>query len=159
MPISLRANLLSSRKLPTSEAALMGRIEMLPDPDRALMEAVLIRGASAEVAARMMDAKPNMVRTRVRRLSLRIASYDFVDVVRSLPYLHPDDVLMARMFYCEGLSQRQIGARLGLSPHQVRRRLDRVRGQIATMRRGRHNPLHARERQDFPQPVLEPTGT
>ena len=159
MPISLRANLLSRRKLPTSEAALMGRIEMLPDQDRALMEAVLVRGASAEVAARMVGAKSCVIRARVRRLSRRISSYDFVEVVRSLPYLHADDALMARLFYCEGLSQRRIGWRLGLSPHLVRRRLDRVRGQVATMRQGRHNPMRSREEQDSQQSAFEPTGT
>lgn len=135
MPISLRENITSQRRLPQNEELLKGRAQMLGERDRLLMEAVLIRGQSAESLAKLMGASSRMIRFRVHRLGQRLASRRFLDVVRALPYLSPTDGRLARMRYCEGLSQRQICQQLSLTPHQLRRHLDIIAGQIAAIGR------------------------
>ena len=137
MVVSLRENVMATFRLPRNESLLRGRAQLLEPDDRIIIEAVVIEGRSAESVARLQGVPSRRVRTRVRRLTQRLTSRRFLDAARSLPYLSPDDAHLARLSFCHGLSQRDICRRLGISSHGLRRRLDRIAGQVQTLRRHR----------------------
>ena len=135
MALSLRENIYKARRLPRDADLLIARSELLSRSDRDLMEAVLARGQTVVSVARMMGVSARRVSNRVKRLTRHLTSGDFLDAARALPYLPPKDSAVASMRFCEGLSKRKLAARLGVSQHVLRRRLDRIGAQIAMIRR------------------------
>ncbi|MGC9454819.1 MAG: hypothetical protein ACP5HU_08125 [Phycisphaerae bacterium] len=144
MQLSLRENICRKQELPADDEIIRGRIELLSPPEKELLEAVLIRGQSAASLARIMGIPPRTLRDRVRRLSRRLTSRPFLDAARALPYLPAEDAELARLYFCQGLSQRTLARRLGLTSHKLRRRLDRVSAQISAIRRMHRSRSFAR---------------
>ncbi len=134
MPYSLRESICRARKIPRSDAVLMGRAELCSPEDRDLIDAILIRGQSTQSAARMMKTTPRVVRRRVHRLSGHLTSRKFLNAARAIPYLPKEDAGLARMAFCECLSQRKLAKKLGISCHAVRRKLDMLSARIETIR-------------------------
>lgn len=134
MAIPLKEAILSARRLPRSDDILMARAELLAQEDRDLVEAIFVRGQSAKSVARMVDVDVRLLRQRVNRLARRMASRRFLNAARSLPYLARPDAMLARLRFCEGRTIRQLQARLEVSEHVLRRWLDHVTAQIATIR-------------------------
>ncbi|MFP3937088.1 MAG: hypothetical protein ACLFVW_02010 [Phycisphaerae bacterium] len=135
MPLSLQENICRKKELPADEEVIRGRMELLSPPEKELLEAVLVRGQSASSLARIMGVRPRTLRDRVRRLSRRLTSREFLDAARALQYLPAEDAELARLYFCQGLSQRALAKRLGITAHTLRRRLDRVSAQISAIRR------------------------
>ena len=135
MSVQLRENVLSARKLPRTDAVLMGRAEFLAPEDRDLIEAVLIRCQRADSLGRMLKVRPRVIRKRVHRLGRRLASQKFLDAVRALPFLSDEDAELAKLYFCRSVPQRQLCADLGLTTHVLRRRLDKLSAEIATITR------------------------
>jgi len=134
MGISLRESIARVRRLPRNDTILMGRAELLCQRDRDLLEAVLIRGQSAEAIARLMGVSSRSVRRRVHRLGKRLCSRRFLSAARAMPYMARADAALVRMYFCEGVTHRRISRQLGASVYAVRRRLDRLEAQIAVFR-------------------------
>jgi len=123
----------------------MGRAELLAKDDRELIEAVFVRGQSSESVARMMGVRPREVRRRLYSLARRLASRRFLNAARALPYLRPADADLARLRFCQGVTQRQLCRQMGLSSYTLRRRLDKIGAEIETIRRvARSESLHRR---------------
>ena len=135
MALSLRENICSARRLPSDQAILASRAALLLPADRELVEAVLVRGLSAVSVARMTGSTPRRVANRIKKLSQRLASRQFLDTARALPYLSEEEAELARLRFCAGISARRLGEQLGFSPHALRRRLDSLAAQITMMRR------------------------
>ncbi len=141
MHLTLRESICIATKLPRNDAILMGRAELLAPKDRDLVEAVLIRGQSTRSVARMMGVSSRAVRSRVCRLGRRLTSRKFLSAARSLSYLSPADADLATLYFCQGLSHRQLSSRMGLSIHLLRRRLDGIAAQIAVISKSRGGSL------------------
>jgi DNA-directed RNA polymerase specialized sigma24 family protein len=135
MPLPLRESICRQRNLPRDEGVLRGRLELLSDEDRELLESVLLRGQSASSLARIMGVRPRGVRRRVHRLVRRVTARSFLDAARALDYLPAGDAELARLHFCQGLSQRELCRRLKVTSHALRRRLDHITAEIATIRR------------------------
>jgi hypothetical protein len=135
MSISLRENICTAGKLPRNEGILMTRAELLAQEDRDLIEAVILRGQSAESVGRMMNASPRAIRQRVHRLGRRLTSKRFMDVARAMPYLLPQDALLSKRYFCQGASYRRLSREFGMTDHALRKRLDRIAAQIQAIRR------------------------
>ena len=135
MPLSLRENIVQSRRLPQDEEILCGRAELLAPADRDLVMAVLIRNESPRLLGRLSGLGSRAIRERVKRLGRRLCSRRFLDAARALAYLPPEDARLARLWFCQAIPQREICRRMGISIHSLRRRLDRLSAQIATLRR------------------------
>ena len=140
MALSLRENVFRARRLPRNEQILMGRAELLAREDRDLIEAVLVRGQTAESLARLAGRSGTAKRERVGRLTRRLSSRRFLDAARALAYLSDEDAMLARLAFCQRKPQRDLCERTGLTRHLLRRRLDRIAAQIQTIRRMSHNP-------------------
>jgi DNA-directed RNA polymerase specialized sigma24 family protein len=137
MPMQLRENISIARKLPRTDVVLLGRSAFLGQEDRDLIEAVLVRGQPAALVARMTGTTAKAVRRRVHRISRRLSSRKFLDTVRALPYLPEEESLLARLFFCRGVPQRQIAQQMNITEHALRRRLDRLAAQITAITRWR----------------------
>jgi DNA-directed RNA polymerase specialized sigma24 family protein len=135
MPISLRDNVIASNRLPLDNDVLMDRAELLEQRDRELLRAVFVHGQSAEALARMMKVHPRSLRAKVHRLSRRLVSREFLRTARAIPYLPEEDAKLAKLAYCEGVSQRRLLRRMGLKSHSLRRRLIGIAAQIETIHR------------------------
>jgi len=121
--------------LPKDVDILVARAELLQPRDRDLIEAVFVRGQTVVSVARMMGLSPRKVSNRVKRLAARLASRKFLDAARALPYLPCDEAALASLRFCAGLSERKLAEKFGVSPHIIRRRLDRIGAQIGMIRR------------------------
>jgi len=135
MLLSLKETVAGRPHLCRSDAALMGRAELLGTGDRDLVEAVALSGQSTQAIARMLGITARVARSRVRRVMRRLNSREFLDAARALAYLPAEDANLARLRFCEGATYRALCARLGLTYHELRRRLDRISAQIETIRR------------------------
>ena len=113
----------------------MARAELLAPKDRELVEAVFIRGQSTKSIARMTGVTPRVVRRQVAHLGRRLTGRGYMDTARALPYMTGPDARLARLRFCQGATHRQLCQRFGLTSHALRRRLDQVSAQIATIRR------------------------
>ncbi len=151
MALTLRESICSARKLPRDPAILAGRAELLLPDERELIEAILIRGQKVVSVSRMTGLSPRVVSNRVRRISKRMASRQFLDTARSLGFLTREDATVARLKFCAGVSERKLATDMGLSPYLLRRRLDRISAQIVMIKRfrrvaKRHGALIAHEK-------------
>ena len=136
---TLQQNVLSQRRLPESDAVLLNRAQLLDDRDRMLIEAVILHGQTAEQVSRLTGIQAYWIRRRTRQLVRLITSTAFASVMRTLSSLTPEEAQIAKLRYCRGLGLMEIGRRTGITQYQLRRQLDRVRGLIVTMRRGRNS--------------------
>jgi len=133
MPLKLRESLCRHRHLPRSDAVVMGRAELLQPEERELLEAVLVDGQRVRSVAGMMGVTPRSLRSRIHKIVCRLTSRSFLNAGRAMPYLSGRDREVARMRFCEGISQRRISRKLGMTEHALRRRLDRISAQIETI--------------------------
>ena len=124
-----------SGRLPWNDDVIQSRVELLAPADRALVEAVLIRGQSTRSLSRLMGVSTRGVRDKVNRLTRRMAGSKFIAAARSLPHLSPEDAELAKLRFCQGYRLRGLCEHLGLTEHAVRRRLDRVEAEVQAINR------------------------
>jgi predicted ArsR family transcriptional regulator len=94
--------------------------EWLPPEDRALMQAFLQDGKSADELAKLIGVTGRTVRRRVERLARRVSSPRFVFVGARLSQMTPMRRRIAEACILRGMSIRAAAARLKLSTHAVR---------------------------------------
>lgn len=130
MPLSLRESLLEARDLPADPHVLLDRIHMLSQQDAEMMEAILVRGASAASVARLMQVDERSIRKRVAALARRLGSPPILEVARAMPHLGIRDQKLAVLNCCQRVSIAEIARRSGKSQWAVRKALSRVRAKI-----------------------------
>lgn len=135
MVLPLYESICKARKLPDDEQVLCGRIDLLLPAERDLVRAILIHRQTYEAVGRLTGLGPSAVRGRYSRIRRRLTSKDFLQAARSLPYLATDSAELAKGFFCQGLTYRQLCARMCISYHEVRKRLDRTRVEIQILER------------------------
>ena len=138
MALPFKDNIYRNRQMPRSDAVLMGRAELLMAEDRDLIEAIFILGQSTEVLGRMQSVSPRQIRTRAHRLAKRLTSRRFLDAARALSYMAKPDAKLAQRRFCQGATHRQLCHEFDLTCHGLRRTLDRISAEIATISRMRH---------------------
>ncbi len=106
---------------------LLSYADLLDRADRALLLAIFDRGLSAAEFARAMDQPPRTVRQRVQRLVERIGSARFQFVIRNRYGWPTARRQVGQAVFLRGLTQRRAAAQLGLSLHQVRQEIERIR--------------------------------
>jgi DNA-directed RNA polymerase specialized sigma24 family protein len=102
----------------------------LPPADRDIVLAVYECGLSVAALARAAGRDPRVLRGRLRRLALRLASAPFRFVLAHQHEWPARRRRVAALIVLHGHSERATAARLGLSLHHVRREIDRVRALV-----------------------------
>lgn len=137
MALSLRESILDAHDRMPDPQYLVERIRMLDPRDAALLEAVLVRGASAASLARMMGLPRQTVRKRVLSLTRRINSVRFRKAAGVLHRLEGDERQVALLHFCQGLPISDLTDWLDLSPWATRQAVERVRAKIDALHRVR----------------------
>ena len=158
MALAIKEHICRGYHLPRSDAVLKARAEFLGQNDRDLVEAVLIEDQPVDVVARMKGMTIRTLNHHLHRLGRRMASSQFVQTIRSMSYLDPDDARIARRCFCQSASQRKLAVELGLSVHALRRRLDQVRARIDAIAGQKHPVPTAGVRLEQPADGLEVNG-
>lgn len=94
--------------------------------DRALLDAVYLKGQRTIDLARVAGCSVRVIRTRVRRLSHRMTSRSFVFVSRHSGDWPAMRRAVARACFIEGRSLRSAAAELGLTQSAVRHHREAV---------------------------------
>jgi hypothetical protein len=134
MRLSLKEGICLAGRLPRNDDVVMGRAGLLKAEDRDVLDAVVLRGQPVSSVARLMGVSPRVVRNRVLALSRRMGSRQFLDAARALPYLDAEDAAIAHATFCQGVPQRELCVKMGMTGHALRRRLDQISARIATIR-------------------------
>ena len=111
---------------------LVERAELLPEPDRRLIEGVFRDGRSIREVAAVWGDPPGpgrderTLRRRLHRLVRRLYSPEFLVVAQLRERWAPARRRVATACVLHGLSLREAAEALGMSMHTVRRQLDAV---------------------------------
>ena len=97
------------------------RALLLPDAERALVQALLAHGHSMSSLARLMGLWPSTLRRRLSRVVTRMASPKFAFFAGRLPELSPARQRIARTCILHGYSLSHAAKELRMSHHAVRR--------------------------------------
>ena len=131
MSLPIKDSLSRKRPLACDEAIVAGRAELLGRTDRDLLLAIWVHRGSADLMARLAGCHVQTIRRRARKLIRRIHSPAFLAAARALPLLPANQVQIARLHFCQGLSLRQTARRADLSLHEVRCQVHEIRGALA----------------------------
>ena len=115
---------LSHREL--SERVLDKSIH-LPTGDRVLVEQLLRYGFSIREIARLTEKSPSSVSRRMKSVMKRMDDPMFEFVVNRSDFIPRESRVTARLVYVEGFSLRESARKLGVSLHEIRKRVARVR--------------------------------
>lgn len=135
MALRLRESICQSQKLPRESDVLIHRAELLAPEDRALVEAILVRGQTAESVSRLTGQSSRTICNRIRKIARRLASRKFIYAARALPYLSDEDAILARRHFCAGVSLRRLACEMDSSEYAIRRKLNQLAAQIDLIRR------------------------
>ena len=110
-----------------SAERLLDYADHLDGSDRALLRAVFDRGLTSTDLARVIGQEPRAVRRRVQRLVERIGSASFQFVMRNCDGWPSSRRQVGESIILRGSTQRRAAVQLGLSLHQVRQEIERIR--------------------------------
>lgn len=133
MTVSFQEYMSNQSHLPRDEQVLIGRLELLEEFDRELVEAVVVRGQPTRALSRLMGKSQRFIRQKVLSLTRRISSGEFLAAARSLPYLPPDERLIVKRHFCQAATIRQLCAETGLTLHRLRRKIDQLRAKMTVL--------------------------
>lgn len=128
MPMYLKESIARRREVVRDDQIIEGRSALLARKDRDLLRAIWLDGQSAQRVADMAGVPAPRIRRRVLRLIERIGSKEFLAAARSLPSLRGPHAAVARLCFCQGLTERATAERMGESYHHVRRWVIELRG-------------------------------
>lgn len=118
--------------------AVLARARHLPGRDRALVEALVIRGEPAALIARLLGVGPKSVQRRADRLVRRLASPGFAFIAARLGRMPALRRSVAVMVLLHGRTQRDAAKELGVSIHEVRRHVVSLKAQCEALEGGSH---------------------
>ncbi len=110
-----------------SAERLLDYANHLDASDRALLRAVFDRGLTSTDLAEVIGQEPRAVRRRVQRLVERIGSASFQFVMRNCDGWPSSRRRVGESIILRGSTQRRAAVQLGLSLHQVRQEIERIR--------------------------------
>ncbi|MBA4120377.1 MAG: hypothetical protein C0513_06735 [Isosphaera sp.] len=121
-PASMRGLTIDLRRRHTEELAdrIRVRAELLPEQERALLEAVYQHGQRLGQVALMMRVSPRTARRRVRGLITRVLSDGFIYVARHRGGWSPRFASVASRVFIEGMTIRGAARASGQSYHTCR---------------------------------------
>lgn len=106
---------------------IMRLTHLLAPPDRALVEGIYERGVRASALARAMGHSPKLVHARLRRAMHRLSSPLFRFVAANRTAWPQITRAVGEAIVLRGQTQRATAIGLGLTAHQLRRELERIR--------------------------------
>lgn len=131
---------------PTELERVMGRLDLLPTRERALLEAMFHDGRSAVQIATLTGEEPRTIRRQIRLVVARVLSPKFGFVMRHCGQWPASRRRVGQACVLWGFSARMTARELGITLHAVRRQLDAI------------HALYDAERQGLPEVAGVPGG-
>ncbi len=122
---------------------VLSRVEYLRADERSLLLAVLQNGQTAAQVALLTREKVRIVRRRVRLLTGRVLSAEFMHVVRRRQRWSRVRQQVGQMCFVEGKSLREVARVMSLSMYSVRRHCEWIRAGAAEASLEREHKLSA----------------
>lgn len=113
---------------------LAARADILNAKDRALMKMYLKNGLTFLQIAKIVGMNPTTIARRIRKLSTRLADNKYITCLRYREQFGRDEISIAKDYYMEGMSQRQIARKRGMSVYSTRKVLERIRSVVDSCR-------------------------
>jgi DNA-directed RNA polymerase specialized sigma24 family protein len=107
---------------------ILGRANWLARADQLLIEQTIGRGVATKDTARLMHCSTRTIQRRVRQISQRLTDPMVLRIMREGRRWPAPTGEVARRYFVQRQTLRQIAAGTGLTLHHVRKHLDRARG-------------------------------
>jgi len=109
---------------------LRTRAEMLTGKDKALIQMYLANGSSFGEMARLAGVSESTIARRVRRLTRRLLGSEYMMCLRRRRRLSTLEQAVAKDYFLEGRSQKEIARKREFTVYQVRKALRRLQALI-----------------------------
>ena len=105
---------------------LQARASVLTGKDKALMQLYLRSGSTFNQMARLAGVNEATVARRVNKIIARLINSEYITCLRSCNKLDSHDRRIAKDYFLEGLSQRNIAKKRNISVYRVRQSLRKI---------------------------------
>ena len=109
---------------------LRARAEMLPGKDKALIQMYLVNGSSYGEMARIAGVSESTIARRVYKLTQRLLGGEYMMCLRRRRGLSRLEQTVAKDYFLEGRSQKEIAHKRELTVYQVRKALRQLQSLI-----------------------------
>ena len=109
---------------------LRTRAEMLPGKEKALIQMYLANGSSFGEMARFAGVSESTIARRVRKLTRRLLGGEYMMCLRRRRCLSSLEQAVAKDYFLEGRSQKEIARKQEFTVYQVRKALRRLQALI-----------------------------
>lgn len=109
---------------------LLLRSNLLNHSDKALMHMVFDRGGTFEQIARLTGQSASTVSRRFQCILQKLLTRELAALLRQRNEFDSLEIRIARAYFIEGLSQRAITEKLGLTTYRVRNAIGTIRSVI-----------------------------
>ncbi len=106
---------------------LRARAQILGGKDKALMEMYLKNGSTLNQMARLAGVSEATISRRVHRLVRRLLDGEYIRCLRKGGKLDLLEQAIARDYFLEGLSQKKIALKRGVTAYHVRKMLKTIK--------------------------------
>jgi predicted DNA-binding protein YlxM (UPF0122 family) len=114
---------------------LRSRLNLLTGTDKLLMTMYIKNGNSIRQIARICGVAETSIARRMQKIIRRLTDGPYIDCLRSRDKLTDRQLSIAKDYFLEGLSMRQIAAKRHWSYYRVRNNLIEIRTIISEPRR------------------------
>ena len=106
---------------------LWARAQVLAGKDKALMEMYLKNGGTFRQMARLAGVSEGTIARRVHKLIRRLLDGEYIMCLRKRGQLDSLELAIARDYFLEGLSQKNIALKREVAVYQVRKALKKIK--------------------------------
>lgn len=110
-----------------SNELLLLRSNLLAKEDQTLLQMVLERGGTFNQIARLTGKSPSSISRRFRRILNQLLARELTALLEQKKSPDPVEISIARAYFVQGLSQRAVCVKLGISAYRVRTAIATIR--------------------------------
>jgi len=110
---------------------LSSRADILNDKDRALLRMYLKNGLSFHQIALVAGANQSTISRRIYKLTDKLVDGEYITILRNRERFSPKEIAVARDYFIDGMTQKQISAKWGMSMHSTRKILHEIKEAVA----------------------------
>jgi DNA-binding CsgD family transcriptional regulator len=105
---------------------LRTRVDILTGRDKALMTMYLDNGSTFRQMARIAGVNESSIARKIHRLTRRLLNAGYITCLRNRHRLSKIDLLVARDYFIEGISQQNIARKRKITVYAVRKALRNI---------------------------------
>ncbi|MHC4551885.1 MAG: helix-turn-helix domain-containing protein [Planctomycetota bacterium] len=103
------------------------RSNLLEKEDRTLLQMVLDRGSTFEQIARLTGKSPSTISRRFHRILNQLLARELTALLEYRKQPDPVEISIARAYFVQGLTQKQVCEKVGVTAYRVRTTIAGIR--------------------------------